>query len=117
MRARSFRRFGRSIVVRTEPLIKRYFRRAVIAFKIPVMQLVKEIPGPRNFTFPDQHFLEPRMAHYRADLLKHSVKDKVQRVRRHREVDEICREIEHIFKPVVGYTRPCLLYTSDAADE
>ena len=50
--------------------------------------------------------LEPRMRKYRAELLEIDVEHHVQRVRSRDQMNEIGREIEHIFEPMIRNAGP-----------
>ena len=98
---RLFRACAGAIVIGAKPLIKRDLGRAVIALKIPVVQLVKEIACLRRLAFIGDDPLKPGMGKDRRRLLKIDVKHQVQRMAGHHQMDKIGREIEDIFIPVV----------------
>jgi len=89
MRPRALRRLGTAVVEGAEPAIEGQLGRAVVTLEIAVVELVKEIPRPRGFRFARHDLLKTRMAHRRADLLKHGVEHHVERMGRDDQMDEI----------------------------
>ena len=93
---RLFRAHTGAVVIGAKPAIKRDLGRAVIALKIPVMQLVKEIARLGGLAFIRDDPLKPGVREDRCRLLEIDVEHQVQRMRGHHQVDDIRGEVETV---------------------
>ena len=83
-----------------------HFDRSVIALKIPVVQLVEEIPHPGAVLTGHIEPLETRMRENRMHRLHVAVKQQMHRMARHHEMNEKIGEEQRMLNRMHGNAGP-----------
>ena len=91
---------------RAEPFVPRHIKVAIVAFKIPVVDLMVEHAKVHALFIAEPEPFKSCMCGHSRQGIEHQVKDEVHEMRRHGEVDDYSAEIEEVFDGVHRQPRP-----------
>ena len=98
--------FNAAVMKGAEPTVPRHLKCSIVAFKIAVVQLVKEIPHRNNFFVFGHNSLKATMGCNSLQRFDLHMKKKMDRVRKQNPMNHAGAEVQKMLNWVHGHARP-----------